>query len=66
MQNISSNVSVATPFLSLNAFLKLQQIKIKDILYERERSCLKIPDQIVDVVYLHIILFRMHERDTTK
>ena len=45
----------------MNSFLKLQQNR--DILYGRERNCLKTPEQLTCVVYLHVILVRMHERD---
>ena len=30
----------------------------------RERNSLKTPEQVTLLVYLHVILFRMHERDT--
>ena len=53
--------SVETPFYYVKAFLKLQQII--HILYEKEKNCLNIRELITSVVYLHIILFSMHERD---
>ena len=44
----------------MNAFLKLQQIR--GILRGIERSRLKTPEKVTCVVYLHVILFRMHEK----
>ena len=35
-----------------------------DILYTRERYRYKALEQITSVVYLHVILFRIHEKDT--
>ena len=46
----------------MNAFLKLQQIR--GILRGIERSRLKTPEKVTCVVYLHVILFGMHEKNT--
>lgn len=35
-------------------------------MYGREKSQLKRPEQITSIVYFHVILFRMHERDTAR
>ena len=42
--------------------MRVQQIT--DILHLRERTRSKIPEQITSVVYLYVILFRMHKSDT--
>ena len=42
--------------------MRVQQIT--DILHLRERTRSKIPEQITSVVYLYVILFRMHKIDT--
>ena len=49
-------------FLISECILKLQQIK--DTFYGRERNSLKTPEQVTLLVYVHAILFRMHDRDT--
>ena len=35
-------------------------------MYGREKNQLKRPEQITSIVYFHVILFRMHERDTAR
>ena len=35
----------------------------RHFVWKRKKS-LKTPEQIISVVYVHVILFRMHERDT--
>ena len=38
--------------------------QIRGILYGRERNRLKTPEQITSVIYLHVTLFKIHEKDT--
>ena len=47
----------------MNPFSKLQQIR--GIFYGRRRYCLRTPEEVTRVVYLHVTLFEMHKRDTT-
>lgn len=45
-----------------NMWQKLPHIRNR--LYGRERNHLKTPEQVTRVLYLHVISFKMHERDT--
>ena len=47
----------------MNALLNLQQIR--DILYGGERNYFKTPERITSFIWLQVILFKMHERDTS-
>ena len=31
---------------------------------EEKRRRLKTPDQVIPIIYIHVFLFKMHERDT--
>ena len=33
-------------------------------MFGREKNWLKTPEQITSVIFLHVMLFRMHETDT--
>ena len=46
----------------MNPLSKLPEIR--NICYGRKRNHSKTPEQITSFVYLHVILFRMHEKDT--
>ena len=35
------------------------------MLFRREGNCLKTSEQIISVIYLYVILFRMHEKDNS-
>ena len=41
-----------------------QGVVIRDILYGRERNCLETSEQVTSILFLHVILFRMHKRDS--
>ena len=41
-----------------------QVVVIRDIYYERERNWLKTPEQLTSVLFIHVVLFRIHERGT--
>ena len=38
--------------------------EIKNLLHGREKNRLERPEQIIIVVYFHVMLFKMHEIDT--
>ena len=42
----------------------IQGVVIRDILYGRERNCLKTSEQVTSILFLHVILFRVDKRDS--
>lgn len=51
---MSQNNLVETPYI------------VKIYCMEEKKNQLKRPEQITSIVYFHVILFRIHERDTAR
>ena len=59
-----SKLQITENHRKLGVSKNIQGVVFRDILYGRERNCLKTCEQVTSILFLHVILFRMDKRDS--